>query len=208
MPLTWSDNLRCHSTSTLDMDCSHMLNAEISMASTLWSSFHHWQRSVSLEESCTRMEEFTSTCLSTSDGGFDLESQAYLMWEASTQTLVLLREHLTRDTNTRLRMETLSAEASPSRTASRAEAEIARLIRSGLKLRVQKVERSFGAFSTNWIRNRLRATSILCRSTPSGNLQRCLPCMSHHQALASSMEKLTGEMIGYRSLVLDLESHS
>jgi len=178
------------------------------MASLLWNSFHHWEQSVSLEESCTRMKEFTSTCLLTSDGGFDHESQAYLMWEVSTQTSALLEENLTRDMTTRSRMEMSSAEGSPDRTESRAETEMGRLIRNGLKLRVRWIERSFGHFAMNWIRNRLRATSMLCRSTPTGDLQRCLPCMSHLKELNSSVEMLTEEMIGYRNLVLDLENHT
>lgn len=178
------------------------------MASSLWSSFHHWEQSASLDESITRMEEFTSTCLSTSDGGFDHEDLMYSMWEVSTRTSSLLREHQTRDTNTRLRMETLYAEDSQNPTASRAEVEIARLIRNGLKLRVRQVETSFGRYATNWIRNRLRATSILCRSTPTGNLLRCLPCTSARMTLRASRAEWTEEMIGYNNLVLDVENHS
>lgn len=177
------------------------------MASELWTSFHHWEQSASLDESIMRMEEFTSTCLSTSDGSFDHEEQMYSMWTVSTQTSSLLEAHQQKDTTTRLRMETLSAEASNDPKKSPAELEIARLIQNGLQLRVRHVEKSFGRFATSWIRNRLRATSVLCKSTPTGNLQRCLPCMSHHTELGASREAWTEEMIGYSNLVLDVESH-
>lgn len=178
------------------------------MASELWTSFHHWERSASLDESVMRMEAFTSTCLSTSDGSFDHEEQMYSMWTVSTQTCRLLAEHQTRDTITRSRMETLSAEVLNDPTTSPAELEIARLIRNGLKSRVRHLEMSFGRFATSWIRNRLRATSILCQSTPTGNLQRCLPCMSHHTELKASRAAWTEEIIGYNNLVLDVENHS
>lgn len=176
------------------------------MASELWTSLHHWEQSASLDESVTRMEDFTSTCLSTSNGSFDHEELMFSMWTVSTQTSRLLVAHQTRDTTTRLKMETLCAETSPDR--SPAELEIARLIRTGLQLRARNVEKSFGRFATSWIRSRLRATSILCKSTPTGNLQRCLPCMSHHMELGASKEAWTEEMIGYSSLVSDVESHN
>lgn len=202
-----SVTVTCLFISTHVMDYSLMLNAESSMLSSLWTCFRHWELSASLQESFTRMVAFTSTALSTLDDDTDHDRLRSSMLEVTTPMLWLVEEHLTKDMLMRSRMEMSYAGGSGSLTGSRAEREIARLIRSGLRLRVQLIERSFGDFCMSWIQSRRLATTILSRSTLTGDLNQCLPYMSHPLELHSAEERLMAEMIGYRSLESEWENH-
>lgn len=158
--------------------------------------------SVSLDERITRTEAFIYTCLSTSDGSFEVEGLMFSMWAIGTQTLRLLGDLRGRRTTMQSRMATSSVEVQN----DRAEGEVRRLILSGLSLRVRRIERSFGDFCLSWIRKLLPVLSRHSASSPTGNLLQTLPPMSIHEEWSSSVETLTEEMIGYNNLVLDLEN--
>ena len=119
--------------------------------SELWTAFQAWQGNVSLDESITRMEEFTSTFFATSDGSFGVEELMYSMWEESIQMLSRLMALRRRDTITRSRMEMLYAGDSNGLQGHRAEVSMGRLILSGLVLRRQRIETSFGNWCTSTI---------------------------------------------------------
>lgn len=197
----------CHLTSTADMSSLPTVSVETSTASQLWTSFHHWEENASLHESITRMKDFTYTCFAISDGSLEAEKLMFLMWQVATRTYALLEEHLRRDTTMQSKMETLYAEASND-LSNRAEVEIQRLYRSGLKSRVQTIERNFGNWCIAWIPNLLHALSRSLPSTPIGNLLHTLPPMSTQEELASVGVNLMDEMIGYHNLVLAMEHHS
>lgn len=173
----------------------------------LWNAFHHWELSASLEESITRMEDFTYTASQTSDGSFEVERLTYSMWTVVTRTSSLLREHQRRVTTTQSRMETLLLEASNGQS-ERAELELGRLLISGLRSRVQRIESHFGNFVMSWIPKLLLAHSGSSQSMQTGDLPRSLPSMSHHEDLSLLGEMLMVEMSGYNQLVSDWANHS
>lgn len=176
------------------------------MDSALWNAFHHWELSASLQESVTRMGDFIYTSSQISDGSFEVERSIYSMWTVGTRTSNLLGEHLRRVTTTQSRMEMLLREAW-SDPSGRAELELGRLLIDGLKLRVRRIERHFGNFAMSWIQRVLRVHSDSLQNTRTGNIERCLPSMSHQEDLNLLAEMLTEEMSGYASLVSDWESH-
>ncbi|ASH99144.1 putative ORF3 protein [Giant panda associated gemycircularvirus] len=181
-------------------------NAETSVDFALWNAFHHWELSASSHESLTRMEDFICTVSQTSDGSFEVERLTYSMWTVTTRTLSLLREHQRRVTTTQSRMAMLLREAS-SDQSGRAELELGRLLISGLKLRVRRIENHFGSFVINWIPKVLHVHTASLPSMRTGDLQKCLPNMSHQEDLSLLGEMLMVEMSGYHQLVSDWETH-
>ena len=89
-----------------------------------------------------------------------------------------------------------------------AELEMARLWRNGLKLRLQRIEKSFGNWYTAWIPKVLHALSVNSASTPTGNLRLTLPLISSQPELNLLGRMWMDDMIGYNSLESDLLNHS
>lgn len=196
----------CHFTSTLNMSYSHTHNAVHSAGMLLWNAFHRWEGNASLHESHTLMEEFISTCSSVSDGSFAVERLMFSMWTVGTQILSLLAEHRKRVTTMQLRAETLSVEDYDEGTVS-AEVEMGRLAISGLRLRVRRIENSFGNFVTNWIPRVLQQLSLNLEHTRTGNSLWPIQSMNLPLGILSGLDSLTDEMIGYYNLVSDLRNH-
>lgn len=114
----------------------------------LWTCLATWELSVSLDESFTKMAEFTTTYSLISDGSFRQERLTYSMWEATTQTSSLLVELRRRLTTTHARMETLLQEG----LEDRAEIAIATLIASGVRRHMRDLLRNFCTFAISWLR--------------------------------------------------------
>lgn len=188
------------------MSSSPTLSAESSTVSPLWTAFQAWEASVSSPEKNILMAGLISTCSAISDGSLEVERLIYSMYSVTTQTLTLLEAHQRRDTITQSRMATLSAEASRDRRP--AELEIARLIRSGLRLRVRRIETSFGNWFMCWIPKVQRALSDSCRNTVTGNSLLLLPHMHRQPELNSMTALLMEDLIGYNNLAWEVDNHS
>jgi hypothetical protein len=188
-----------------DTFSSPTVNVETWIRTQLWSSFQAWERSASSAESITNLRAFISTLSLISDGSFEVERRIYSMWTIATQTSNLLEEHQRKVTTMRSRMETLWAGGL--RDQYRAEVEMARLLTSGLELRVRRIEMSFGHFATSWIQKLLPVLSVNSRSTPIGGSHRPSQSMSHPEELNLLARMLTEEMSGYVSLASDWENH-
>jgi len=179
-------------------------NAGISTLSELWTSFQDWQGNVSLDESITRMVDFTSMFFATSDGSFEAEELMYSMWTESIQMLSRLMALQKRDSITRSRMATLYAEVSDGLAGHHAEISMGRLILSGVGLRKQRLETSFGNWCTSMIQELQSLLFPHFRNTAIGNFNIMLPSMSHLPERSSLEETLMAEMIGCDNLVSDL----
>ena len=104
-----------------------------------------------------------------------------------------------------LKMETSSSEALTD--PHRAEAEIARLLLSGLRLRQQAIENRFGIWYINWIQKVRQLISPNFKSTVTGSLHLSLPSMSPLGTLSSLEEMLMDEIAGYFKLASDVDKH-
>ena len=171
----------------------------------LENAFTNWELSSSLAEKITLMEVFISTASLTLGGKEGSDELLASMLKVVTPILSSLKEHLKRDTTMRSKMETLHSKALT--VPFRAEAEIARLLQNGLKLRMQAIESRFGIWYINWIQKVRQLISPHFKSTVTGSSQLSLPSMSPLETLASLEERLMEEMTGYHSLVSDLENH-
>lgn len=187
------------------MSSSPTLNQLVLTDGPLWNTFQRWEASVSSQEKITLMEELISMFSVTSDGSLEVEKLMYSMWVIITQTLNLLEEHQRRDTTMRSRMAMLSAEASADQQP--AELEIARLILNGLRLRVLRLENSFGNTFTTWIQRVQLALSRNCQNIATGNTLYMLPNIGRQPELNSLMEILMDDMIGYSSLAWEVDHH-
>lgn len=195
----------CHRfTAMPDTSSSLTLNAETCPSGMCLTSLSDWELSASSQEKNIKLSAFISTCLLTSDGSFEVERLMYSMYTVGTQTSNLLAEHQRRVTTTQSRMVTSWLAAS---NGLRAESDLARILISGLRLRMQRIERHFGAWSRSWILSLCVAHSASCRNTPIGSTPRLLPCMSHPEDLRLLEEMLTDEIRGYRQLVSDWDNH-
>ena len=122
-----------------------------------------------------------------------------------TPILSSLEEHRKRATTMQLKMETSSSEALTD--PHRAEAEIARLLLSGLRLRQQAIENRFGIWYINWIQKVRQLISPNFKSTVTGSLHLSLPSMSPLGTLSSLEEMLMDEIAGYFKLASDVDKH-
>lgn len=188
------------------MSSSPTLNRRDLTGGPLWTTFQRWEESASSQEKITLMEELISTFSATSDGSLEVERLIYSMWTIITQTLNLLKAHQRRATTTRSRMATLSAEALADQMP--AELEIATLILDGLKLRVLKIENSFGNLFIVWIQKVQRALLRNSQSTVTGNSQFVLPIIHRQADLNSLMGLLMDDLIGYTNLAWEVDNHT
>ena len=92
-------------------------------------------------------------------------------------------------------------------TAS-AEVEMGRLAISGLRLRVRRIENSFGNFVTSWIPRVLQQLSVNLEHTRTGNSLWPIQSINIPQGILSGLDSLTDEMIGYYNLESDLRNHA
>lgn len=122
------------------------------------------------------------------------------------QTLCLLVAHQKRVTTTQSRMATLSAEALADQRP--AELEIARLILNGLRLRVLRIENSFGNLFTAWIQKVQLALSRNSPNTVTGSSLFMLPNIHRQPELNSLMEGLMDDLIGYNNLAWEVDNHT
>jgi len=105
------------------------------------------------------------------------------------------------------RMATWSA-VDYSEGTSSAETEMGRLAINGLRLRVRRIENSFGIFVTNWIPRVQQQLSLNSEHTRNGNSLWPIQSMNIQQDTLFDLDNLTDEMIGYYNLASDLENHS
>lgn len=151
------------------------------------------------------LEVFIYTCFSLSNKSSDLETYVFSMWTVATQTLCLLGELRRKDMIMQSRMETLSLAGLLGR--NRAEECLAELIRSQMLRTSASLRRSFLSYSTRWtevISSRALLKSVV---TPTGDLSRMLPSMTHPPELSSEVEQTMDVMNGWRNLELDLACH-
>lgn len=184
-----------------------MLNAESSVDGTLWNAFRHWEVSASLDESIMRMEDFISTCFATSDQSCEVEEQISLMLTVTTQTLRRLEELRNWDTTMQSRMVMLFAEDWEDHHLI-AEVAMAKLMRRGRKLRLQRIETNFGNWCIDWILNLLRVHSRNSRSTQTGNFALWNQHTKIQVGYRSLEEILMADLIGLDNLALAEENHS
>ena len=171
----------------------------------LENAFKNWELCSSLEERITRTEEFISIASLTLGGKEGSEELLASMLTVVTPILSSLEEHRKRATTMQLKMETSSSEALTD--PHRAEAEIARLLLSGLRLRQQAIENRFGIWYINWIQKVRQLISPNFKSTVTGSLHLSLPSMSPLGTLSSLEEMLMDEIAGYFKLASDVDKH-
>ena len=89
------------------MDLSLTLNAELSTLGEFLTILQRWERSASLEERVTMMEELTFMFSSNLKRSEDYQGSTYSMSTATTQMLSLVTQTLERVGSMQLRMATL-----------------------------------------------------------------------------------------------------
>lgn len=181
------------------------LNVVTSPLTSLENAFKRWELSSLSDEKITRMEEFISIASLTLGGKEGSDELLASMLKVVTPILNSLKEHQKRATTTRLKMEMSCSKAWTD--PYRAEAEIARLLLNGLKLRQQAIESRFGIWYMNWIQKVRQLISPHFKSTVTGSSHLSLPSMSPLETLSSMEEMLMEEIAGYYSLASDLENH-
>lgn len=186
------------------MPSSPTPSAETWTLGELWNIFQNFELSVSLEESCTLMEEFTSMLSSISTDSLALERLQYSMWEAVILTSKSLEELLRRATTTRSKMATWWAE-DWSVPCTRAEVALGRLILSGVRSSWQTVLRSFGDFAMNWFRNMWLEVLLRYPNTPSGDIDPRLLLTRHPLEYGSTRQLLMESTSGSLRLLWDLD---
>lgn len=186
------------------MPSSHTPNVELSILSDLLTTLQAFKQSVSLDESCTLMEEFIFIVSSISTGSSLLEQQQFLMWEAATLTSRSLEGLLRRDTTMRSKMATWLREDSPVPHTA-AEMALTRLILSGLQSSWLKTVMSFGVFATSWFRNTWHEASLVYPNMPTGSLHPRILSTIHPTELALTRQELRESTSGSCRLVWDLE---
>lgn len=170
-----------------------------------WTAFQLWELSASLPEKIMRMEELTSTCSLILD---DASAHAQLRSSMLRVTTRMCRHHeenLTRATTTPPRTETSSPGDYNGRMESRAEKEILLMIRNGERLRVQRVETSFGDWFASWTQSLLWCISPLFPNSPIGNTLQSEWSTRALRTLSFLEEKLMDEMRGLNRLLQILQ---
>lgn len=185
---------------------SRTLNAAISPLQLLENSLTALDSNVSLDERITLMEAFIYTALSTLEGKEGSGELVSSISRVAIPTLALLVEHRKRVGIMRARMVMYAFKASTDQ--ERAEEAMGELVISGLRSRVRATESRFGIWSMNWIQRARHVLSPNFKSTVTGSSLLCLPSIPPQTVSDLSEEMLMAEMIGYRSLVSEVERHS
>lgn len=186
------------------MPSSPTANVAISILGELWTCLQNIELSASLDESCTRMEEFTYTLSSISVDSSVQERLQFSMWEAATLTSRSLEELQRRDTTMRSKMAMSSQEGSNVRL-TRAEVALTQLILNGVRLSWQRQQSSFGNFATNWFRNMWSEAILLYGSIASGSLHPSILSTLPPEGYGLTRQQLRESTSGCCRLVWDLE---
>lgn len=195
-----------NSSPTLVTSSSPTLSQETCLDGTLWSAFQHWEANASLDESITRMREFTCTCFAISDASFAVEKLMSSMYTVTTRTLRLLEEHQSWVTTTRSRMVMLFAEDWEDQTWV-AEVAMVQLATAGRRSRVRRIEMSFGTWCIDWILRLLRVHSSASRNTQTGNFEQWNQYTSILSTSRSLEEILMEDLNGLDNLASGLLDH-
>lgn len=159
------------------------------------------ERNVSLDESCTKMEEFISMFSLISDGSFRQERLTYSMWEAVTLTSCQLGQLRERCTTMQSRMETVLRVASN----DRAQTAILTLTISGLQQRIANLWRSFCTFATVWLQEISSVVSQTSKPTLTGNGEENQAHTLDPRALGLTRQKLHESLSGCVKLIWGLD---
>lgn len=168
----------------------------------LWTCFHNWEQSASLEESCTRMRVLIFTCSSISAPNTEAEELLCSMLTVGTRTLRLSEELLGRLTTMQSKMGTLCAGELNDQSNLRIAA--LRLLIGGLRLQVRRLDLSSGNSLDDLIRRLYAATLGVSASTATGNTLLTLPCTSTPERSRSLAENWMEETSGCSKLLLEL----
>ena len=143
-------------------------SVENSTPSVLLSILDRLERSVSLDEKITLMEDFISTLSLVGTESTPLGIAGPLTSQVTTQILSQATAHQQLAGTMHARRETLSQEAS----SGRAEETIAflDLVQSGLRSSWQRLERSFLNYARTWILEHCVSTTPVSRRTPIGGI--------------------------------------
>jgi hypothetical protein len=185
-----------------DMHSLPTPNVESYALSELWTCFRQWEASVSLDESITRMEEFTSIALRILGEDFEQEEPMLSMSEVITRTLASLMALRERVTITQSKMGMWSQVAWNDLMEYRAEMELGRLIISGARLQRQRVENRFGIWFMIWIQSLQSHASLNYRNTANGSTDTLLYPTDHQKELDFEEMMLMEEVLGCYSLEL------
>lgn len=186
------------------MPSSPTPSVAISILGELWSSLQAFELSASLEESCTRMEEFTFILSSISIDSSAQERLQFSMWEAATLTSRSLEELRRRDTTMRSKMAMWS-QGDSNVPCTRAGVALTQLILSGVRLSWQKQQSSFGNFATNWFRNMWLEAIHLYGSIASGSLHPSILSTLPPEGYGLTRQQLRESTSGSCRLIWDLE---
>lgn len=113
------------------------------------------------------MAEFTSTVLQTLESDSVRGTQKYSMWEDTIRTSALARAGLGLDMIMQSKMEMLSLEDLVAPEEMETRRSFQQMLRDGLKLWLQKVQKSFGDYWRSWILVRWYDPSHNAEHTPS-----------------------------------------
>lgn len=183
------------------MDSSLTLSAMDSTLTELCVILETLERSASLEEKHTKMEEFISMLSSCSNGSIGQEMSVTSMWTDATQTLSAVMAHQKRDGIMRRKMVTLWEED----LNDRAEMEYLRLARSGLSLSWQEIETAFLRCARTWLLGHYSVTSLPSDVTPTGGFASVPLPTNILMAYYSAQEGILISMRGYNKIWADLE---
>ena len=186
------------------MPSSPTHSVAISILGELWKCSQRTELSVSLEENCTRMEEFIFMLSSISVDSSVQEQLQFSMWEAATLTSRSLEELRRRDTTMRSKMAMWSLEDSPGHP-TKAEVALTRLILSGVRLSWQRQQTTFGDFATNWFRNMWSEAIHLYGSIASGSLHPSILSTLPPEGYGLTRQELRESTSGSCRLIWDLE---
>lgn len=186
------------------MPSSPTPNVAISILGELWRSLQTFELSASLEESCTRMEEFIFILSSISIDSSAQERLQFSMWKAATLTSRSLGELRRRDTTMRSKMAMSSLEGSGVQI-TRAETALTQLILNGVRLSWQRQQNSFGNFAMNWFRNMWSEAIQLYGSIASGSLHPSILSTLPPEGYGLTRQQLRESTSGSCRLIWDLE---
>lgn len=113
------------------------------------------------------MAEFTSTVLQTLESDSVRGTQKYSMWEDTIRTSALARAGLGLDMIMQSKMEMLLLEDSLDPGEMETRRSFQQMLRDGLKLWLQKLQKSFGDYWRSWILVRWYDPSHSAEHTPS-----------------------------------------
>lgn len=147
---------------------SHTVNVEDLILGPLQTISTCFERSASLDERNTLMEVLISMLSSISEDVFDPDEPTSLMYQATIQTYRHLSELRRVDGTMQSRMVTLSLEG----LQGRAEWELLRIARSGMKSRTLRMMELFGSVLYGWIRKRSLRPTPTSTSSPNGDTLR------------------------------------